>query len=172
MTKRKTRPNTPKLTDKIRAGVITRFACCYSVEDVRAWLKAEHGVELEPSALSYYNGNNPGAYASLSVRWRTLFDEKRAAYFEDVAQVPISHKRHRLQIANDQIERLAANVASGRGGINLVMLDSLKALLEYAAKESGDAFTNTRILQHDARGNLAKLLGCDPDELPDGDADA
>lgn len=159
-----------KLTDKIRGGIVVRFACRYTVEEVREWLKSEHGVAVEPSVLSYYNANNPGARAELSARWLELFDRTQAEYFANVDAIPIAHKAHRLRLANDAAERIVAKLDT-RSGVNVVLLEKLQGLLEYAAKEQGEAFTNRRMLDLDVRGNLAKLIGVDPDELPEN-ADA
>jgi hypothetical protein len=162
------------LTDDVRTHVVVLFASCRGVDEVRAWLADAHpeiAAQLKPSTLSYYNGNNPGAYANLPARWKTLFDATRAAYFADASREPIAHKAHRLRLANDLVEDLLPNVVkrspSGGSSVNLVIADQIQKLLEYAAREDGGMFTNRRILEHDARGNLAKLLGCDPSELPE-----
>ncbi len=161
----------PKLTDRLRDGVVCRFACCYTHDEVRTWLKDEHGIDLPPPALSYYNANNPAARAGLSEKWRKRFDQVQAEYFEATSSVPIAHKAHRLRIANRAVERIAGKIDADRG-VNVVMVDTLRSLLEYAAKEQGEAYTNRRILEHDAHGALAKLIGCDPSELPEPSADA
>lgn len=162
------RKNAPKLNDRIRDGIIVRFACCYSPEEVKAWLKEEHGLELTDPALSYYNANNPAARSSLSEKWRARFDVVREEYVSRV-DAPIAFKAHRLRLANTAAERILARLGGDRS-VNVVMVETLQRLLEYAAKEDGGMFTNRRILEHDAVGALAQLIGCDPAELPEEDA--
>lgn len=160
---------TPKLSEAQRAGIVIRFACFFGVAEVRAWLKAEHGVELEPSALSYYNGNNRGAYAQMPEKWQKLFDATREKYYQEEARIPIANRAHRLWVANDLVEAMRAKAVNDRG-VNLAIASEIERFLTYAARDRGGAFTNVRVLEHEARGALAKFLGCDPSELPDPDA--
>jgi hypothetical protein len=158
-----------RLTDRIRAEIIVRFACCDSVEEVRNWLKDDHGIVLTPPSLSYYNGNNPAAHKALSRKWRTLFDETREEYLNAI-RAPIAFKAHRLRLANDAAERVVAKLGT-KTGINIVLLKELRDLLEYAAKEDGGLFTNKRRLDVEPREALARMLGIPVSELPE-DPDA
>jgi hypothetical protein len=162
-------PKSPaKLNDRIREGIVIRFACCHGADEIRAWLKEEHRVELAPGSLAYYNGNTPGAKEGMSPKWRRLSDETRARYLDGVSDVPIAHKAHRLRLLDDLVGRLASQIRADKR-VNVVLVGEVKTLLEQAAKEMGEAFTNRRILDIDARGNLAKLLGIDPALLPEGE---
>lgn len=162
-----------KLTNALRAQVVARFAAWKSGAEIRAWLKAEHGIEVGPPALVVYNFDNPLSRQNGTAKWIQLFDEVRAAAIAGVSAVPIAHKARRLQVANDQMERILA-LQAGKENVNVIHLEKIHQLLEYAAKEEGGMFTNVRVLQHNAAGALAQLLGCDESELPrpDGTADA
>lgn len=155
-----------KLNDKIRADIVTMFACFATPDDVRNWLMEEHGIELAPSGFSYYNGNNILQYRKMSAKWQKLFDAMRQEYLDTVSRVPIAHKAHRLKVASDAVDRIMEKIKTGRN-VNIPLVETLQRLLEYAAKEDGGMFTNTRILKMNPKDALAELLGVDPNTLPD-----
>jgi hypothetical protein len=135
-----------KLTKALRAEVVSRFANWEQPIQIQAWLKAEHGIEVGLPALTPYNFDNPLSRANGTPEWVELFDQVRAIAVDQVAAIPIAHKARRLQISNDLIERMHAKVSTSGGGVNVVMVEKILEQLQYAAKESGGAFTNRQEL--------------------------
>jgi len=151
----------PKLTDLLRAEVVKRFALWYSSKEILAWLKEEHGITVGAPALTPYNFDNPKSRKTGTKKWVALFDETREQAKVDPADIPTSNKLVRMRIRDRLIMQLAR--------AERVNAPLVNELLESQAKEDGGMFTNVRVLQHNARGALAQLLGCDPSELPDAD---
>ena len=78
-------------------------------------------------------------------KWKALFEETRKTFLEDTATIAISHRAVRLRALQRMSEK-----AEMQG--NMVLAASL---LEQAAKEVGDSFTNRR-----------ELTGKDGKDLP------
>lgn len=125
-----------KLTDSAKTFVVQQLAAFEAPADVRRALKADFGVEISDNAVRGYDPTSPKG-AALSQRWRELFDHARRTYLEDITRVGISHKVHRLV----RLDRMAAR-AEAQGNFAMAA-----QLLEQAAKEMGDAYTNTRVVK-------------------------
>lgn len=123
-----------KLPVEVQTFIVQQLACFDAPSVVVSAVKAEFGrVISRQQAESYdptkraFNGNE---------RWKILYEETRKAFLEDTSKIGISHRSVRVR----SLERMAA-LAEGRGQIQVAA-----SLLEQAAKEMGNAFTNTRVL--------------------------
>lgn len=144
-----------KLTDAARAFVVQQLAMWEPPSAVVAAVRQEFGVTLTAQAVEFYDPTKR-AGAKLHERWKTLFHETRKAFTEDSAEIGISHKTVRLRA----LQRMA-NQAEKQGNLALAA-----SLLEQAAKEMGDAYTNTRVvkgaLEVTAPKSLAEFYGRKP----------
>lgn len=126
-----------KLTDDARTFVVQQLAMFDPPETVAKAVKAEFSMEITRQAVEAYNPTKR-AGAKLSERWRTLFEETRRTFLENTADIGVSHRAVRLRA----LQRLAER-AEVMGNIGLAA-----QLLEQAAKETGDAFTNRQKVEH------------------------
>lgn len=126
----------PKLTDAARAFVVQQLAMFDKPSVVVACVKQEFGITLSPQAVEFYDPTKR-AGAKLHERWKVLFEETRKAFLSDTAEVGISHKVVRLRA----LDRMSAQ-AEKQGNLQLAA-----SLHEQAAKEMGDAYTNTRVVK-------------------------
>lgn len=96
-------------------------------------LKKEYGVTITPQAVEAYN---PIKYAgrNLAKRWRELFEATRKEFLEKASDVPIANRSVRLRTPQRMIE--AAEQSKNFGLV--------AQLLEQAANEVGDSYTNKR----------------------------
>ncbi|TQI72922.1 hypothetical protein FHT98_0642 [Bosea sp. AK1] len=124
-----------KLTNEQQTLVVQCLACFDAPSVVAATLKKEHGIAVSVQAIETYDPNKH-AGRNLSQRWRALFEETRKTFLEDTATIAISHRAVRLRALQRMSEK-----AETQG--NMVLAASL---LEQAAKEVGDSFTNRREL--------------------------
>lgn len=124
-----------KLNPEQQTYVVQALACFDSPSVVVAALKRDYAVTLTPQAVECYDPNKK-AGAGLSAKWRALFEETRKTFLEDTATIGISHRAVRLRA----LQRMAEK-AEAQG--NMVLAANL---LEQAAKEVGDSFTNRREL--------------------------
>lgn len=123
----------PKLTDEARAYVVQALACYDAPSVVREAVKKEFGITITPQAVEAYDPTKR-AGAKLSEKWKAMFEETRRTFLEDTARVGISHRAVRLRALQRMVEK-AENMS------NLALASQL---LEQAAKEMGNAYTNRR----------------------------
>jgi hypothetical protein len=133
-----------KLSVEVQTFVVQSLACFDSPSVVVAAVKQEYGETITRQAVENYDPNKK-AGANLAGKWRQLFAETRKTFLEDTAGIAISHRAVRLRA----LQRMAEK-AETQG--NMVLAASL---MEQAAKEVGNAYTNRR-----------ELTGKDGKDLP------
>jgi hypothetical protein len=125
-------PN-PKYSPEVKSRCVQALACFDAPSVVVKAIKAEFGIEISPQAVEAYDPTKV-AGKSLSKRFRTLFDETRKAFLEDTSKIAVSHRTVRLRTLQRMIEK-----AETQGNMALAA-----QLMEQAAKEMGNAYTNRR----------------------------
>lgn len=133
-----------KLTDEVKTFIVQCLACFDTPSAVSAAVKQEFGYVISRQAVENYDPNKKQG-ANLAEKWKLLFLETRKTFLEDTSQIAISHRAVRLRA----LQRMAEK-AEDKG--NMVLAASL---LEQAAKEVGDSYTNRR-----------ELTGKDGKDLP------
>lgn len=111
--------------------VVGRLACYDSPTEVMKALKEEHGIEATRSQVQAYDPTTAQG-SRLSPKLTEIFETTRKQFLADTTSIPIANKAVRLRM----LQR-AADAAAGRGNHQL-----MSTLLEQAAKEVGNAFTN------------------------------
>jgi hypothetical protein len=122
-----------KLSDEVKTFIVQALACFDSPSIVAANVKKEFGEEISRQLVESHNPTKKAAFG-LAAKWRALFEETRKAFLEDTAAIAISHRAVRLRT----LQRMAEK-AEDKG--NMVLTASL---LEQAAKEVGESYTNRR----------------------------
>jgi len=117
----------PNLTEEQKVFIIQRLACYRSPQEVADEVKEEFGVEILRQHVNRYNP----LQVRIAKKWHDLWQATREKYLNSIAEIGIAQKVWRLDMA-DHSYRKTKNPARR------------DALLEYAAKEMGGAFTNTR----------------------------
>ena len=123
------------LPSEVRMYILQRVACYDSpMQVVRAVKEQFDGLEIRRQLVEYYDPTR--AYGEkLGPDLKELFYAERKKFLAEVAGIGITHKAMRLR----RLERYL-NTLEDRN--NLI---AAAAILEQAAKECGDAFTNTRV---------------------------
>lgn len=119
------------IPDEIKRFIINALAAFDSPSQVAASVEEEFGYKVSRQAVE---GHDPTKHAGrkLSKKWRDLFEVARATFIAEATQVPIAHRSTRLRVLHRMVQ-----VAERKG--NFAMASKL---LEQAAKEMGNAFTN------------------------------
>jgi len=122
-----------KLNHEVQTFVVQALACFDTPSAVVDAVKREYGVEITRQAVEGYD---PGKKAGegLSEKWRTLFKETREAFLSNTAEIGVAHRAVRLRRLDRLIDR-----AESMGNMALCA-----QLMEQAAKEMGNAYTNRR----------------------------
>ena len=123
-----------KLTKDIQIYIVQQLAMYEKPQVVVGLVKEFFNKEISLNAVIYYRGDNP----DLPTEWKDLFDLTRKNFLETVSDIPIANKSFRLR----ELDRLYHNQKNSK----LENPIEARATLEQAAKESGDAFTNKRII--------------------------
>lgn len=126
-----------KLSDEVKTYIVQALACFDSPSIAAAAVKKDFGIEVSRQLVESHDPNKKAA-SGLAPKWRVLFEETRKTFLEDTASIGISHRAVRLRA----LQRMA-DKAEGQG--NMVLASSL---LEQAAKEVGNSYTNHRKLDH------------------------
>ncbi|CAM7036248.1 MULTISPECIES: DUF2280 domain-containing protein [Enterobacter] len=125
------------LTTEVKAFIVQSLACFEPPTKVIELVKAEFNVEVSRQQVSQYSPGNAMA-AKLSQKWIDLFDSTRARFQTEISDIPIANKAYRLRA----LDRMMNNAEKMR---NIALATEI---IEQAAKECGDAYTNKHKFEH------------------------
>ena len=125
------------LSIEAKRYIVQALACFDTPSQVVKAIKADLGVDVSAQQVEAYDPNKK-AGEKLSPKLKALFESSRAKFLDDTSQIPVSHKAVRLR----RLDRMAQK-AEEKGNLPLAA-----ELLEQAAKECGDAFSNRQKLDH------------------------
>lgn len=134
-------PLPKKLTPDAQVFAVQALACFDSPATVAAALRKEFGCDIAPQSVEAYDPTKR-AGRNLAKRWVKLFEETRADFIKSAAHIGVSHRTARLRT----IQRMADR-AESQGNLDLAA-----RLLEQAAKEMGDSYSNRHKLEHTGAG--------------------
>lgn len=122
------------LKDEVKAFVVQALACFDTPSQVVLAVKENFGIEVTRQQCEAYD---PTKYVgrSLHVKWKTLFEDTRARFREQTADIPIANRAYRLRALGRMAEKAE----------NMKNMALTAQLLEQAAKEVGDVYVNRRI---------------------------
>ncbi|WAT10138.1 DUF2280 domain-containing protein [Rouxiella badensis] len=125
------------LSTEVKAFIVQSLACFEPPAKVVELVKAEFNVQVSRQQVSQYSPGNAMA-AKLSQKWVDLFASTRKRFQEEVSDIPIANKAYRLRV----LDRMATK-AEGMKNFGMTA-----QLIEQAAKEAGDAYTNRQKIEH------------------------
>jgi hypothetical protein len=123
-----------QLSEPIKTFIVQRLAMFDTPTEVADAVKEEFGVEVDRRQVQTYDPERTGEKPA--EKWAQLHAATRTAFLEESAKVPIAERAVRLR----ELQKLFTRA---RGMGNLVLAADL---LERAAKETGNAYTNRREL--------------------------
>lgn len=125
------------LSTEVKAFIVQSLACYETPARVIELVKEHFKVTVTRQQVSAYDPANAMA-KSLSQKWVDLFNSTRTRFQTEISDIPIANKAYRLRT----LDRMAANTEKMR---NFVLTAQL---IEQAAKECGDAYTNKQKVEH------------------------
>jgi hypothetical protein len=149
-----------KIDNEVKTFIVQRLACFDSLNSVIDQVRDEYGLELIKQTVQAYD---PTKYTgrTLAKQWQNLFYQTRDAFIADTSSIPISHKSVRLKMLHSMAVK-----AGDKGNMPLAA-----QLLEQAAKECGDAYSNRQ--RHEHTGKDGKPIEVAPARsLPETELDA
>ncbi|MFL6614096.1 MAG: DUF2280 domain-containing protein [Pantoea agglomerans] len=125
------------LSTEVKAFIVQSLACFEPPTKVIELVKAEFNVQVSRQQVSQYSPGNAMA-AKLSQKWIDLFESTRSRFQTEISDIPIANKAYRLRT----LDRMMNKAESMR---NMALAATL---IEQAAKECGDAYTNRQKVEH------------------------
>jgi hypothetical protein len=125
------------LSGEVKTYIVMQLACFDTPSVVADAVKDEFGIVVTRQQVEGYDPTKKSGEA-LAKRWKDLFHATREKFKADVSAIPISHKSVRLRA----LQRMAAKAE------HMKNLPLAAQLLEQAAKEVGEAYTNRQKVEH------------------------
>ncbi|WP_047934269.1 DUF2280 domain-containing protein [Pseudomonas putida] len=122
------------LKSDVKAFIVQALACFDTPTQVSQAVKQEFDIDVTRQQVEQHDPTKR-AGANLAAKWRTLFEDTRKRFREDVAEIPIANRAFRLR----GLGRMAEKAENMR---NLALTAQL---YEQAAKECGDMYVNRKI---------------------------
>lgn len=121
------------LPEEAQRLIVMELAMFTTPTEVVERVSQELGITISRQQAHKYNPTGSNGY-KVGKKWKALFAETRKQFLADTSSIPIANRAVRLKALNDM-----AQGAKGRGNFALAA-----QLMEQAAKECGDVFTNRR----------------------------
>lgn len=125
------------LKNDVKAYIVQALACFDTPSQVVEAVQAEFQVKITRQQVESYDPTKASGKA-LAARWVELFNATRERFQNEISDIPIANKAYRLRA----LDRMMTKAETMR---NMALAASL---MEQAAKEVGDAYTNRQKLEH------------------------
>ncbi len=146
------------LSSEVKAFIVQALACYENPAKVIELVKEEFKVTISRQQVSAYDPSNAMA-KSLSKKWVDLFNTTRSRFQNEISDIPIANKAYRLRT----LDRMATSTEKMK---NFALTAQL---IEQAAKEVGDAYTNRQKVEHTSpdgsmtpKPTTIRLVGVEP----------
>ncbi|EPM0553169.1 DUF2280 domain-containing protein [Klebsiella pneumoniae] len=145
------------LKPEVKAFIVQSVACFDTPSQVVDSVLKEFGIQITRQQVEQ---NDPTKISGkgLAQKWVDLFNRTRDRFLNEISDIPIANKAYRLRA----LDRMMTKAESMR---NMALAASL---MEQAAKECGDAYTNKHKVEHSgalAVSSVASVM----DEIGDED---
>jgi hypothetical protein len=127
------------LNGAVKVFIVERLACFDRPTEVQEAVKAAFKVNVSLQQLACYDPTKVNG-RGLSKTLKEVFEGTRKKFLDDTSNIPIAHKSYRLR----RLQKLADDHDR-----NPTMVLSV---LEQAAKEQGEAYTNRQKHEHSGAG--------------------
>lgn len=125
------------LKPEVKAFIVQSLACFDPPSQVVDAVLKEFGVNITRQQAESHDPNK-AAGKTLAKRWVDMFNATRERFQNETADIPIANKAYRLRV----LDRMAANTEKVKN------YGMTAQLMEQAAKECGDAYTNKQKVEH------------------------
>lgn len=146
------------LKPEIKAFIVQSVACFDTPSQVVESVLKEFGIQISRQQVEQ---NDPTKISGkgLAKKWVDLFNDTRKRFQTELSDIPIANKAYRLRALDRMMTR-------AEGMKNMALAASL---MEQAAKEVGDAYSNKQKVEHTSpdgsmtpRPTTIRLVGVEP----------
>lgn len=125
------------LKPDVKAFIIQALACFDTLSMVAEAVQKEFGIKVTHQQVESHDPTKVSG-RGLAKKWVELFTVTRERFQTEIASIPIANKAYRLRA----LDRMAAATEKQKN------FGMTAQLMEQAAKEVGDAYTNKQKLEH------------------------
>ncbi|EKM6190516.1 DUF2280 domain-containing protein [Klebsiella pneumoniae] len=145
------------LKPEVKAAIVQMLACYDTPSQVVEAVQKDFGITITRQQVETHDPTKVSG-KTLAKKWVDLFNLTRDRFLNEISDIPIANKAYRLRA----LDRMMTKAESMR---NMALAASL---MEQAAKECGDAYTNKHKVEHSgalAVSSVASVM----DEIGDED---
>lgn len=125
------------LKPEVKAFIIQMLACYDTPSQVVEAVQKDFGIAITRQQVETHDPTKVSG-KTLAKKWVELFNATRDRFQSEISDIPIANKAYRLRV----LDRMATNAEKMK---NYGMTSQL---IEQAAKEMGDAYTNRQKVEH------------------------
>lgn len=145
------------LKPDVKAFIIQSLACYDTPSQVVEAVQKEFGINITRQQAESHDPTKASG-KTLAKKWVELFNATRERFQNEISDIPIANKAYRLRV----LQRMSTTAE------NMKNLGMTAQLLEQAAKEVGDAYTNKQKVEHSG-GVAVSSVASVMDEIGDED---
>lgn len=125
------------LKGEVKAFIVQSLACFDTPSQVVELVKKEFGLSITRQQVESHDPTKANG-RGLAQKWVDMFNATRERFQNEISDIPIANKAYRLRV----LDRMATR-AEGMKNLSLTA-----EIIEQAAKECGDAYTNKHKFEH------------------------
>lgn len=125
------------LKGELKAFIVQSLACFDTPSQVVESVKKEFGLSITRQQVESHDPTKANG-RGLAQKWADMFNATRERFQNEISDIPIANKAYRLRV----LDRMATRA---EGMKNLALTAEI---IEQAAKECGDAYTNKHKFEH------------------------
>lgn len=125
------------LKGEVKAFIVQSLACFDTPSQVVGLVKKEFGLSITRQQVESHDPTKANG-RGLAQKWVDMFNATRERFQNEISDIPIANKAYRLRV----LDRMATRA---EGMKNLALTAEI---IEQAAKECGDAYTNKHKFEH------------------------
>ncbi|MBM1117065.1 DUF2280 domain-containing protein [Klebsiella grimontii] len=125
------------LKPEVKAFIIQMLACYDTPSQVVEAVQKDFGIAITRQQVETHDPTKVSG-KTLAKKWVDLFNATRDRFLNEISDIPIANKAYRLRV----LQRMSTNAE------NMKNIGMTAQLLEQAAKEVGEAYTNRQKVEH------------------------
>lgn len=145
------------LKPEVKAAIVQMLACYDTLSIVVDTIQKDYGIRVTPQQVESHDPTKVSG-KGLAKKWVDMFNATRDRFLNEISDIPIANKAYRLRA----LDRM---MMKAEGMRNMALAASL---MEQAAKECGDAYTNKQKVEHSG-GLAVSSVASVMDEIGDED---
>lgn len=146
------------LKPEVKAYIIQMLACYDTPSQVVDAVQKDFGITITRQQVETHDPTKVSG-KTLAKKWVDLFNHTRDRFLNEISDIPIANKAYRLRV----LQRMSTTAE------NMKNIGMTAQLLEQAAKEVGEAYSNKQKVEHTSpdgsmspRPTTIRLVGVEP----------